>query len=73
MTQDGAVYTLVSLMTGAAGLFVMIAPARAAKVWGWKNLDKLGPAARRWYFRVYRAWGVLLCLAGILLEAGRGK
>jgi hypothetical protein len=66
-------YTLVSLIAVAAGIFVAIAPAKAARVWGWKNLDNLGPAARRWYFRAYRAWGVLLCLAGILLEAGSGK
>jgi hypothetical protein len=66
-------YTLVSLVTVAAGIFVVVAPAQAAKAWGWKELDQLGPAARKCYFRVYRAWGVMLCLAGILLEAGRTK
>jgi hypothetical protein len=66
-------YTLVSLVTLAAGIFAAFAPAQAAKIWGWKNLNELGPAARRWYFRVYRAWGVLLCLAGILLKAESAK
>ena len=63
-------YTLVSLITVAFGIFATISPARAARVWGWKNLDQLGPAARTWYFRVYRVWGVLLCFTGILLAAG---
>jgi hypothetical protein len=69
----GTIYTLVSLAALAAGFFAAVAPDRAAKIWGWKNLDQLGPASRRWYFRVYRTWGVLLCLAGILLEAEIGK
>ena len=66
-------YTLVSLFTVAFGIFAAIAPDRAARVWGWKNLEQLGPAARTWYFRIYRGCGVLLCLAGILLAAGGSK
>jgi hypothetical protein len=69
----GAMYTLISFVTVAAGIFAAVAPARAAQIWGWKNLDKLGPASRKWYFRVYRTGGVLLCLAGILLEAEGAK
>jgi hypothetical protein len=64
-------YTLVSASAVAFGIFVTVSPARAARVWGWKNIDQLSPAARAWYFRVYGAWGLILCLAGILLEAAR--
>jgi hypothetical protein len=62
---------LVSIVTVAFGIYMAIAPARAARVWGWKNLDHLSPTARTWYFRIYRAWGLLLCLAGILASNAR--
>jgi hypothetical protein len=63
--------SVVSLVAVAFGIFVIISPARAAKIWGWKNLDQLTPLGRSWYFRAYRMWGVLLCAAGIFLEASR--
>lgn len=66
-------YTLVSLIAITFGIFVAISPDQAARVWGRKNLDQFGPAARAWYFRVYRGWGVLLCLAGILLATSARK
>jgi hypothetical protein len=62
------VHTLLSVLTVAFGIFVALSPARAAEVWGWKNLDQLSPSARTWYLRIYRAWGLLLCAAGILLQ-----
>jgi hypothetical protein len=70
---DGTLYLLVSGAAMVAGIFVLVASARASKIWGWKNLDNLRPASRMWYFRVYRTWGVLLCVAGILLVAESGK
>jgi hypothetical protein len=66
-------FTLVSLITVAFGMFATISPARASRFWGWKNIEQLGPTARTWYFRVYRTSGVLLCLAGILLAASEMK
>jgi hypothetical protein len=62
------VHTLVSVITVAFGIVAALSPARAARVWGWKNLDHLAPAARTWYLRIYRAWGLILCAAGILLQ-----
>ena len=62
-------YTLVSVVALALGVFVTVSPTQAARVWGWKDLDHLGPVARSWYLRIYRAWGVILCLAGILRAA----
>jgi len=49
----------ISVIAVAFGIFATISPAKAARAWGRRNLDQLGPTARRWYFRIYRAWGVL--------------
>ena len=59
----------VGTVTLALGIFATISPSQAAKIWGWKNLDRLAPHARTSYLRCYRTSGVLLCLAGILLAA----
>jgi hypothetical protein len=59
--------TLIAVVSLAFGIFVTVSPSRAAKAWGSRNLDQLAPATRVWYFRMYRVWGILLFLAGILL------
>jgi hypothetical protein len=58
---------LISTMAVALGIFVAASPMRATKVWGWKQFDQLGPRHRILYLRCYRAFGVLLGFAGILL------
>jgi hypothetical protein len=55
----------VSTMAVALGIFAAAFPLRATKVWGWKELDQLEPRRRTRYLRCYRAFGILLGLAGI--------
>jgi hypothetical protein len=57
---------LISTLALALGIFVATSPMRATKVWGWKQLDRLGPRRRTLYLRCYRAFGIFLGLAGIL-------
>jgi len=57
------------LFSGVAvtfGLFVAASPARAADIWGWSHLDKLAPAQKALYLGCYRAFGIILCLGGVL-------
>jgi hypothetical protein len=56
----------ISTMAVALGIFAAASPMRATKVWGWKQFDQLGPRQRTLYLRCYRAFGVILGLAGIL-------
>lgn len=56
----------IGTMAVALGIFVATSPMRATKVWGWKQFDQLGPRDRTLYLRWYRAFGILLGLAGIL-------
>ncbi|HSR06860.1 MAG TPA: hypothetical protein VLM42_06905 [Bryobacteraceae bacterium] len=56
----------IGTMAVALGIFVTASPMRATKVWGWKQFDQLGPRHRTLYLRWYRAFGILLGLAGIL-------
>lgn len=58
---------MISTMAVALGVFVTASPMRATKVWGWKQFDQLAPRHRTLYLRCYRAFGVLLGFAGILL------
>jgi hypothetical protein len=58
--------TVMGTITLAIGLFVVAAPERAAQFWGSERLRKLTPQGRVWYLRWYRAFGVILGLAGIL-------
>jgi hypothetical protein len=51
----------------ALGVFVVASPERAASIWGWRQLDKLAPEQRSVYLRLYRAFGIILCLAGLLV------
>lgn len=58
---------LVSTVTVALGAFIAASPHQAAKIWGSQRLANLPPERRVSFVRWYRAFGVLLCLAGVLL------
>ena len=62
-----ATYLLVSAVAMALGTFVAASPLRAAKIWGSQRLANLAPERRASFVRWYRAFGILLCLAGVLL------
>jgi hypothetical protein len=58
---------VVSAVTIAIGIFFSAVPEQAAKMWGRRRLAEManGPM----YRRLYRATGILLCLAGLLFAA----
>jgi len=58
---------LVSIVALALGTFIAASPHRAAKTWGSQRLANLAPERRASFVRWYRAFGVLLCLTGVLL------
>jgi membrane protein YqaA with SNARE-associated domain len=58
---------LVSVVAVALGGFVAASPDRAAKIWGSQRLDNLAPERRPSFMRWYRVFGILLCVAGVLL------
>ena len=58
---------LVSTVAMALGTFVAASPYRAAKIWGSQRLANLAPEHRASFVGWYRAFGILLCLAGVLL------
>jgi hypothetical protein len=60
---------LLSAVAVMFGLFVAASPARAAEIWGRSHLDKLAPKQRALYLRSYRAFGIVLCLGGVLYAA----
>lgn len=59
----------VSAVSVVLGIFIAVSPDRAAKIWGAQRLDNLAPAGRALFGRWYRAFGILLCLAGVLFAA----
>jgi hypothetical protein len=58
---------LVSTVTLALGTFIAASPHRAARIWGSKKLANLVPERKVSLVRWYRAIGILLCLAGVLV------
>jgi hypothetical protein len=58
---------LVSTVTLALGTFIAAAPRRAAMIWGSQRLTNLAPERRASFLWWYRVFGVLLCLAGVLI------
>jgi hypothetical protein len=60
---------LVSTIAIALGAFVAASPHRAAEIWGSQRLAKLAPERRAAFVRWYRTFGILLCLAGLLIAA----
>jgi hypothetical protein len=59
----------VSTVTVAFGVSVAASPELWAEIWGRRRLDKMPQSRKTLYLRCYRASGLLLCLAGILLAA----
>ena len=63
--------TAMNLLIGTAalalGIFVVLSPARATKLWGWKQFERLEPRHRILYLRCYRAFGISLGLSGMLV------
>jgi hypothetical protein len=57
---------LVSAIAIVLGAFVMVAPDRAAAIWGAERFQKLAPADKPLFLQWYRVFGVTLCLAAIL-------
>jgi hypothetical protein len=60
---------LLSSVAVTLGLFVAASPTQAAEIWGRSHLDKLPPEQRALYLRCYRAFGIVLCLGGVLFAA----
>jgi hypothetical protein len=58
---------LLSVVTIALGASIAASPRQAAKIWGSQRLAKLAPEHRAWFVDWYRAFGILLCLTGVLL------
>ena len=58
---------LVSIVAMALGTFVAASPHRAARTWGSQRLANLAPERRASFVRLYRIFGLLLLLAGVLL------
>lgn len=56
----------LSALAVMLGLFAVASPTRAAELWGWRNFEKLAPQHRTLYLRWYRAFGIILCLGGML-------
>ena len=57
---------LLSTFAVMFGLFVAASPSRAAEIWGWSHLEKLAPKQKALYLCSYRAFGIVLCLGGVL-------
>jgi hypothetical protein len=64
-----AAHVLVSAVTIALGAIIAASPRQAAKIWGSQRLANLAPERRASFVRWYRAFGILLCLAGLLFAA----
>jgi membrane protein YqaA with SNARE-associated domain len=58
---------LMSVVAVALGSFVAASPHRAAKIWGSQRLANFAPEQRTSFGRWYRVFGLILCLAGVLL------
>ena len=57
----------LSTIAVALGIFVVLSPAQAAKIWAPQRLAKLAPERRPSLLRLVRAFGIVLCLAGALV------
>jgi hypothetical protein len=57
----------VSIVAIAIGDLIAASPDRAAKIWGWQRLANSTAEHRPVIVGWYRAFGICLCLAGVLL------
>ena len=68
---SGGTVLTANLLAGAVamalGTFVVASPHRAAKIWAPQRLANLSPERRASFLRWYRAFGILLCLSGVLI------
>jgi hypothetical protein len=64
--METALELSVSAAALALGVFTATSPAKAALIWSSERLEKLAPESRASFLRLYRAFGILLCLAGVL-------
>ena len=62
----GVMNLLVSAVALTLGVFTIIAPHRAAAIWGSERLEKLSPPRRSLFLQWYRVLGVTLSLSAIL-------
>jgi hypothetical protein len=70
-TDSMAITFFVSAVAMTLGTFVAASPHQAAKVWGWQRLANLAPGRRTSFVRWHRAYGIPLCLAGVLVAVDR--
>jgi hypothetical protein len=56
----------VSAVAMALGTFIAASPDRAIKIWGSQRLANLAPERRVSFVLWYRAFGILVFLAGLL-------
>jgi hypothetical protein len=57
----------VSILAVALGVFVTASPRRAADIFASGRFEAAPPEDRALYLRLYRAFGIVLCLGGTLL------
>jgi len=57
----------VSVPAVALGVFVTASPRRAANIFASGRLEAVPPENRALYLRLFRAFGIVLCLGGALL------
>jgi len=48
------------------GIFIAVSPVRAARIWAAGRLDGLIPKRRAVFLRLYRVFGIVLWLGGLL-------
>lgn len=51
----------------ALGVFVVVSPARAVRIWGWEHFDALPRRHKATYLLSFRVMGIVICLAGMLV------
>ena len=61
-----AMNLLVCAVNIALGVFIVVAPHRAAEIWAAERLERLAPTSRLSFLRWYRVFGAILCLAAAL-------
>lgn len=66
MLRSAQMIFLSSALAITFGLFAATSPARAARIWGWRNLVELPPGKQALYLLCYRVFGIVLCLGGVL-------
>ena len=57
---------LLSAISIGFGVFVAVSPASAARIWGSELLERVTPPQKVWLLRTWRAFGILLCVGGLL-------